>query len=236
MKRGPLQIITFGINTKNLVLIISMAAIGLLLPLASTSHSFAQSPGTNDTATKDTISFKMQLKSRTDALDSKYYLLAKSLNGFTNSSDICPSNQGCNLSLTNAILSLEPTGSDEYAFSGRMKITMPIDDQSSRSKFYDILSDLKLFKEKVNGSKTIRFLTGSLNLDPSNTDYNITKALLFFDNKGSPVLSIEGEKIPSGTSTDKTGVKILTDSQKAVNKITSDMNKAIEKIKKATHK
>jgi hypothetical protein len=70
---------------------------------------------------------------------------------------------------------------------------------ASRSKFYDIKSDLSLFKEKTNGSKTIKFLEGDLNLitdsSPGLLKFEITKALLFFESESKPVLTVEAARI-----------------------------------------
>ncbi len=103
----------------------------------------------------------------------------------------------------------------------------------SRSKFYDINADLKVFEEKTNGSKTIRFLQGDLNLDPGALDYQITKALLFSDNKRNLILTIAAEGTPSGNGIDTSGGDILGNTDKAADKITSDSNPYTKKIKES---
>ena len=81
-----------------------------------------------------------------------------------------------------------------------------------------------MFEEKTNGSKTIRFLQGDLNLDPGALDYQITKALLFSDNKRKLILTVEAEGTPSDEN-------ILGNTDKAADKITSDSNPYLKKLK-----
>ena len=147
-------------------------------------------------ATPEGISFKIQLKKLSDNLlvDSENYQEIKSISGFTNSTDLCPSATGCEFVLTGGQMIRKPTDIDSYAFQGKIKVTSPIDEQSTRSKFYEVNSDLKMFKEKSNGSKTTRFFQGPLRLDPGAMDFNVTKALLFFEDEGKPVLTVEAAK------------------------------------------
>ena len=83
---------------------------------------------------------------------------------------------------------------------------------------------MKVFEEKTNGNKTIRFLQGDLNLEPGALDYQITKALLFSDNKRKLILTVEAEGTPSDEN-------ILGNTDKAADKITSDSNPYLKKLK-----
>lgn len=182
-------------NIRFLLLGSVIATIGLISILSSGAQSLAQptSITTDDTpiGPAEDISFKIQLKKLSgDLLDNGNYQQIKSISGFTNSTELCPSVTGCEIVLSGGQMSRKSDDIDSYAFQGKIKITTPIDEQSTRSKFYEINSDLKMFKEKVNGSKTIRFFQGFLRLEPGPMDFNITKALLFFENEGKLVHEI----------------------------------------------
>jgi hypothetical protein len=134
-------------NFKCLLLGSIVTTIGLISILSSGVQSIAQpaSVTTDDTPTED-ISFKIQLKKVSGNLlvDTGNYQEIKSISGFTNSTDLCPSVTGCEIVLSGGQMSRKPTGFDSYAFQGKLKITTPIDEQSTRSKFYEINSDLKM--------------------------------------------------------------------------------------------
>lgn len=214
-----------------------IATIGLISILSSGVQSEAQSTTitTEDTPTGPTegISFKIQLKKLSGDLleDTGNYQQIKSISGFTNSTDLCHSVTGCEIVLSGGQMSRKTIGIDSYAFQGKLKITTPIDEQSTRSKFYEINSDLKMFKEKVNGSKTIRFFLGFLRLEPGSMDFKITKALLFFENEGKLVLTVEAGKMVS-VNGESPGDDLLRDADIVGDKIISDANKVLKKLKK----
>jgi hypothetical protein len=224
-------------NIKFLLLGSVIATIGLVSILSSCVQSLAQpaSITTDDTPIGPTedISFKIQLKKLSSNLlaDTGNYQQIKSISGFTNSTDLCPSVMGCEIVLSGGQMSRKPTDIDSYAFQGKIKITTPIDEQSTRSKFYEINSDLKMFKEKVNGSKTIRFFQGFLRVEPGSMDFNITKALLFFENEGKLVLTVDAGKTAS-VSGESPGDEILRNADIAGDKIISGANKVLKKLKK----
>jgi len=141
-------------NIRFLLLGSVIATIGLISILSSGAQSLAQptSITTDDTpiGPAEDISFKIQLKKLSgDLLDNGNYQQIKSISGFTNSTELCPSVTGCEIVLSGGQMSRKSDDIDSYAFQGKIKITTPIDEQSTRSKFYEINSDLKMFKEKV---------------------------------------------------------------------------------------
>ena len=214
-----------------------------------TADDFATAADTGGAPDTEGISFKVQLKPYSSKIlaDQGWYELAKSINGITNSSAICSSTTDCKFVLTEGKMNPNIIGFDEYTFSGRVKITMPVDDDVSRSKFYDIDANLKVFEEKTNGSKAIRFLQGDLNLEPGALDYQITKALLFSDNKRKLTLTVEAEGTPSEngidtssadtsnadtSSADTSSGNILKNTDKTADNIMNQADKTIEKINK----
>jgi hypothetical protein len=184
-----------------------VALVGILFTLSLIFQSQGQlGNAAAEGATNTSISFKLELKpnSNSFARDLGYYEVAKSIYGLANSSDLCSSTFECKFEVTDGKMDAgDLTGFHEYTFLGRLKTTAPIDDEASRSKFYDMQADLKLFKEKTNGSKTIQFLQGDFNLEPTASDYQITKASLFFENERKLTLTVEAEGTPSGKSIDK---------------------------------
>jgi hypothetical protein len=62
-------------------------------------------------------------------------------------------------------------------------------------------------------------------------DFNITKALLFFENEGKLVLTVEAGKMVS-VNGESAGDDLLRDTDIVGDKIISDANKALKKLKK----
>lgn len=85
-----------------------------------------------------------------------------------------------------------PLGSSSYTFAGKLKVTIPEDDDASKSTFYDLGLNLDKTGEVETNSETMQTFDGTFSLGPHIT-YVITNATLEVDKK-SPVLTIEGER------------------------------------------